>query len=334
MTHSYPAAPGPPVDRLVHLGAVDAGEITAWLGHDPTRPAVVIHSPPAVTTAAAVVGSVLDELERVAVELFPAWLPEADGIREPGGAGVAAVRALATARAARSRLFAPFLRDLAASALSGARPAAHFPVEVRAAGLARVVAAGFGRERLVVVLPVPPALGAEAEQTLAAAGEWLANCAKLGVWLTGPALAAVDRISPATLPHAAPPIDKSQPGPIGKPHPGSATEAAVEAALALEPWAADRRWNQTYQSHALTSPVRLDLLWPAERCVVELDGPEHCEPARFEADRRRDVQLHLDGYVVLRFTNARVRHDVAAVVHQIGTFVQARQREIMKGTPR
>jgi very-short-patch-repair endonuclease len=93
-------------------------------------------------------------------------------------------------------------------------------------------------------------------------------------------------------------------------------------------------WNHSYQSNALRNPVRLDLLWPAERCVVEIDGPEHCEPARFEADRRRDVQLQLDGYAVLRFTNARVRHDVEAVVDQIGKFIQARRREFLEGTAR
>ena len=54
---------------------------------------------------------------------------------------------------------------------------------------------------------------------------------------------------------------------------------------------------------------------------VEIDGPEHCRPARFEADRQRDVQLQLDGYAVLRFTNARINHDVGAVVHQIGTLI-------------
>jgi len=71
--------------------------------------------------------------------------------------------------------------------------------------------------------------------------------------------------------------------------------------------------------------------WPAERCIVEIDGPEHRHALRFEADRQRDVQLHLDGYTVLRFTNARVRHDVAAVVRQIGTFIKTRRRESLEG---
>jgi very-short-patch-repair endonuclease len=117
----------------------------------------------------------------------------------------------------------------------------------------------------------------------------------------------------------------------GRPHPASTVEAALEAALARESWATGRRWNQDYRSNALTPPVRLDLLWSAERCVVEIDGPEHCRPDRYELDRRRDVQLTLDGYSVLRFTNARITHDVGAVVHQIGTFVRARRRDTAEG---
>ena len=119
--------------------------------------------------------------------------------------------------------------------------------------------------------------------------------------------------------------------PVGEPHPGSAVEAALEAALAAESWAAGRRWNDTYQPTSISPPVRLDLVWHRERCVVELDGPEHCHPVHYESDRQRDVQLQLDGYAVLRFTNARVVHDVGAVVHQIGTYIRGRRRDTAKG---
>lgn len=65
--------------------------------------------------------------------------------------------------------------------------------------------------------------------------------------------------------------------------------------------------------------------------MVEIDGPEHCRPERYELDRRRDVRLTLDGYAVLRFTNARIVHDVGAVVHEIGTFVRGRRRDTAEG---
>ncbi|WP_223884102.1 DUF559 domain-containing protein [Micromonospora craniellae] len=59
--------------------------------------------------------------------------------------------------------------------------------------------------------------------------------------------------------------------------------------------------------------------------------PSCCRPDRFEADRQRDVQLQLDGYAVLRFTNARVIHDVGAVVQQIGAYLRNRRRGIPEG---
>jgi very-short-patch-repair endonuclease len=255
--------------------------------------------------------------------------------------GLAAVRAAALRRARGTPHFAPFLAHLATVALAGRRPSGRsFPLEVRCLGLARVVAEGFGRPRLALVIDVPAGLPADREQAVVAGAEWLAHHGRLAVWLTGASLRQVDRVAVVPLDPAAvqpatavQPAAAVQPAVVGRPHPASAAEAALEAALAAESWAAGRRWNQYHQSHPLRAPVRLDLLWPAERCVVEVDGPEHCHPARFEADRQRDVQLQLDGFAVLRFTNARITHDVGSVVRQIGTFLRDRRRDPMEGRP-
>lgn len=329
-----------PADRVVQLRGAAVDDIASTLAETATLPAVVTRPARAARTSTAFVHAVLDDLEAVAIGLFPAWLPDAEHIRVPGGAGLAAVRALAAARAAQSAHFGPFLSDLAASALSGARPAqGRFTPEIRAVGLVRVITEGFHRQGMVLLLDVPAGLSANTEQALAAGGAWLADRGRFGVWLAGIPLATVDWLASAVLASPPPrpivaPRSPEGPGVVGAPHPRSATEAALDAALAPHSWAQGRMWNQSYRSNALRNPVRLDLLWPAERCVVEIDGPEHCEPARFEADRRRDVQLQLDGYAVLRFTNARVRHDVEAVVDQIGKFIQARRREFLEGTAR
>ncbi|WP_229072259.1 endonuclease domain-containing protein [Actinoplanes sp. DH11] len=188
------------------------------------------------------------------------------------------------------------------------------------------------------------------QEILAAGAEWLVRNGGPAVWIVGPGAERLDHLPMRRLPPATPPLPTAGPdaagstaagstvasagsvaGVVGLPHPASTVERALEAALSAECWAAGRAWNQTYQSHALTAPIRLDLVWPAERCVVELDGPEHCHPRRFEEDRQRDVQLQLDGYAVLRFTNARVSHDVGAVVHQIGAFLRGRRREAAEG---
>jgi very-short-patch-repair endonuclease len=68
--------------------------------------------------------------------------------------------------------------------------------------------------------------------------------------------------------------------------------------------------------------MALDLVWLDERLVVELDGPEHRTPLQFEADRRRDVLLALDGYTVVRFTNESVDDDIQHVVSQLQRLVQ------------
>jgi very-short-patch-repair endonuclease len=53
-----------------------------------------------------------------------------------------------------------------------------------------------------------------------------------------------------------------------------------------------------------------------------VDGPDHCGVLKFEADRRRDVHLQLEGFAVLRFTNDQILGDVATVRSQIERFIQ------------
>ncbi len=317
-----------PANRAVQLCGPLADDVALALAHgDRTLPAAVVHRATAVAGPRAFVEEVLDTLETTAIQVFPAWLPEADQIREPGGAGILAVRALAAARATQSVHFGPFLSDLAAAALSGQRTA-HQPT-IRSRGLAAVLAEGFGRPVVVVVVDVPSGLNQYEQLAVATGSRWLADHGRLSVWLTGELGTGMNWLPRVDV--RAETANRSVPA-AGVPHPRSAVEAMLEAALARMPWAGGRLWNQTYQTSVLHSPVRLDIVWPAERCVVEIDGPEHCEPARFESDRQRDVVLQLDGYAVLRFTNARVRHDVAAVVRQIGIFIEERRLESVKGT--
>ncbi|MFF0312414.1 DUF559 domain-containing protein [Streptosporangium sp. NPDC004379] len=111
----------------------------------------------------------------------------------------------------------------------------------------------------------------------------------------------------------------------GRPHPGSTVESALERALGSCAWAAGRAWNQTYQPGPLLNPIRVDLLWRAERCVVELDGPEHRGPENRARDRARDARLRGDGYAVLRFDNDRVMNDLPSVLRELKKFLQARR---------
>lgn len=287
-------------------------------------------------TVAETVTDVLHELERTVVDLFPAWLPGAEGIDGPGGAAAPAVRELARRAASGHRHLAPFMADLAVRSLTGAALRGHpGTAEVRAAGLALAFAASLGRPRTAILVQVPEGLSSVEEETLVAAGEWLVQRGGLGVWLTGAALVNVDRIQAVTVrpeQHVRPaPLSRTVSGSsatAGRPHPVSLVESALERALSVHTWAAGRAWNQTYQPHPLVNPIRVDLLWPDERCVVELDGPEHRRPDRLAEDLARDARLGEDGYAVLRFTNERVMADMPAVLRELKRFLQThRTRE-------
>ncbi len=238
--------------------------------------------------------------------------------------------------------YGPFLADLAERALRRqAKAIRSFNAEVCATGLAKVIGSSFGRARTAILVRVPEGLSVEDQQALVAAGRWLADSGEFGVWFSGAVLTASDAVETVAF---TPPNhnalltgeptrseDPSRgdvvgyPAIAGRPHPGSQAEQLLETALRTADWAAGREWNQVYQPHPLTNPVRLDLLWRSERCVVEIDGAEHCQPMRFAADRQRDVLLQLAGYAVLRFTNHQVLQHCDLVMAQIQQFLTGRR---------
>lgn len=330
-----------PAGRVIRLDGIPADELAVLLEPlPPGSPAVLRYAPAAADASAAEhVAYVLDALEDAAVTLYPGWLPGAGDILGPGGAGVAAVRSLALRVAGQSRHFAPFLADRAGWILDGGqRGRTVFPDEVRSAGLARILAASFQRDRAALLFDLPEGLSAAHEREVVSAAGWLAHHGGFGVWLTGAPLVTVDSVDavvvgtsvppPVVEPEAVPeprPL-VAYPPPEGRPDPRSPAENTLESVLSRCGWAAGRHWNKTYQPHVLAEPYRLDLVWESHRCVVEIDGPDHLAPAKYAADRRRDVRLQLDGYAVLRFTNGQVLADTVAVASQIQQFLHLRAR--------
>ncbi len=314
-----------PLDRVVRLSGVSAEDVAAELGRSADLPACVLVEPRVSESVAAFVGEVLDTLDAIARQLLPGWLPEADGLDGPQGASIAAIRAVAIERARAAGHSSAFLADLAERALTGRPARTRSRPEARTAGLTRIVSVAFHRARLVLIVPVPA--GAPAQSVVVSAAEWLADRGGVGVWLTGTGSAGAERMT--TVQAGLTPSPGLTAG-IGKPHSRSSIEATLETVLKRQPWAYGRIWNGTYQPALLHSPIRPDLWWPAERVVVELDGPEHCRPDQYDADRVRDVRLQLDGYAVLRFTNARVRHDVQAVVAHIEQLIRNRRHDMVK----
>jgi len=342
-----------PVGRVTRLCGATAEAIALTLDPVPDdAPAIVTYCPEVPASASTEVGSILSKLEQVAVGLFPAWLPGAEVLDGPSGIGVAAVRALATEMAAATDHFGPFLAELAEQCLRGGESrTARFAAEVRASELAAIIADSFRRPYTAMLIHPPAELSLNSSQTLAAACEWLAQHGGVSVWLTGALPEAFERFKAVHVP-----IDDSlqsislqnqrvaqgamerviiqYPPLAGRPHPASRAEQALETALAVRDWAMGRTWNQTFQPHALANPIRVDLLWEEERCVVEVDGPDHCGAMKFEADRRRDVNLQLEGFAVLRFTNYQILDDLATVLSQIERFIQSRRTAKQNGVRR
>ncbi|GLX92384.1 DUF559 domain-containing protein [Herbidospora sp. NBRC 101105] len=317
-----------------------------------TGPAVVTYAAAECDSVPELVGSILQELETLAVKLFPDWLPEGGKLDGPGGGGMAAARVLAMRMATGTRHFGPFLAELAAHAIQHRDPFAlglrstrsrAFPAEVRAAGLARVVGAAFRRCEVALVVHVPEKLSSHGETVLVAGSEWLAHQSGMGVWLVGPEVKRVETVHlkvpeavarlARELPPSETPVEVLRVPPLrGEPARYSEVEQAVEKALLDCPWAHGREWNQTYAStDSLFVTIRTDLMWAREKCVVELDGPEHRTAAKAEMDRIRDRRLERDGFTVLRFTNEQVLDDLPAVLRRIKEFLLGRRLGLNEG---
>ncbi|MDI9899405.1 DUF559 domain-containing protein [Rhodococcus sp. IEGM 1409] len=327
------------------------------VGFDPLPddgPAIVSCRIIQVRTAADVVAGILDQFEAAALALFPAWLPGGDSLDSASSLDVRAARALSARLASTSEHFGPFVRRIAESSVSGQRPRPEeFSRETRVGGLVRILARSYHRDRLAVLLTAPDGLTFEQQRALAAACEWLHTHGGLTIWLADSPIPDIDRFpvvtvawQPLTTPaDLAPPPVISTPStaasaatqlrfpPVsGRPHPASAAELTLEAALLHTQWAAGRLWNPTYQPNPLDAPIRVDLLWKDEKCVVEVDGDDHRTLYKYAADRLRDNALHLNGYIVLRFTNRQIFEDLSAVLDTIGTLLHTR-RGAIHGTP-
>ena len=314
-----------PADRVVRLAGVTEEQLAVGLDPLPDGAPVVIRHrlSTEVSSAKDVVDDVLDQLEAIAMELFPAWLPDAAAIDAASDFDRRTVREIAHRHAADTAHFGPFLATIAEAALRDEPPERRFEPDVRASGLTRIIAEGYRRTGISLLVGGSGPHTDEGQRRAALALDWLADHG-LGTWLTAVILPVVDRYPTwqlavpdylDALSRAAvepPPVD--YPALAGLPHPASAAEQALEQRLTRCAWAAGRTWNQQYSGGSLIPPIRVDLMWPAELCVVEIDGPDHRGSLKYAADRRRDNGLTLDGFAVLRFTNEEIHDDPVRVL--------------------
>jgi very-short-patch-repair endonuclease len=321
-----------PTDRVVYLRGASPELVELALENADDGPAALVYFLDALLRMPDAVMSLLASLDQAACGLLDQWLPEARTFGT-SSAGLAAVRLAARRRAEELRVPGSLLADLAGRAVQHEVPRqGEFGAEVRAASLVEVVTSAYRRPRLAILIKATDGLPPLGLDQIVAAGQWLAHHGDAGVWLVGDAWRTVQHVAVVDLALPTPAestVATEEPTayPVvhGSPRWNSTAEQKLERALSGKSWADGRRWNEPYQSHGLVNPVTIDLVWLDDRCVVEIDGPEHRLALRFEDDRRRDVRLQLDGFAVLRFTNAQIDHDIGAVLSQIEQFLTTRR---------
>ena len=136
-----------PTDRVVRLVGLTDEQLAVSLDPLPTGvPVVIRHSIGRHGQSQHdVVDEALAELEAMAANLYPAWLPDAGEMATSSDFDVRVVRELAHRHAAHSAHFGPFLADLAQAAQRGRAPERTFAPDVRATGLSRIIADSYRR---------------------------------------------------------------------------------------------------------------------------------------------------------------------------------------------
>ena len=321
--------------------------LVRWLDASPVAVREIVESSDAVGTAILAVAvdaagldrndlteQVVAALSAAVAGTYPAWLPEAEHLAGPGGAGLAAVRAICERVACSTDLFGPFLRVAAEASLCG-RPVgvAEFAQETVVRHARKLLLRAYGHGHLVVMIELTGAWSNAQIEVAEANALWLAGPGELTVWLFGASTAGMTRVPrsslhdrmPASDPPAMPRAAYLTPL-RGRPNAFSRAETHLEAHLSRFPWATGRAWNQTWSSGVLANSIRVDLVWSREKCVVELDGPDHLNTDKYAADRVRDRALQREGFMVLRYTNDEVLGDVARVLDDLERFLQERRQ--------
>lgn len=128
--------------------------------------------------------------------------------------------------------------------------------------------------------------------------------------------------------------------------PHRAGTAALRKLLAAERGPAitrselERRFKRLVSAGQLPQPIynarlldyTVDVLWPVERLVVEVDGYRfHGGRARFETDRRRDQRLAAAGYTVIRVTDRQLTGEPMAVAVRLAQALATARARLIEG---
>jgi very-short-patch-repair endonuclease len=292
----------------------------------------------------AVIWEMLTALSQVALSLWPDWYAQKIDLKHVAESewkimSYSSALTLAAAHFDRA-ISIPWLKAAMKKCLLGKPPLFHhLPHAVQAAQLAKAIEP----EHLVLGMAsedVDPA--ANRLFCLARAAEWYAKETGTPVAVLVPEVVASNKelesilYGAITLAPTLHPINtntvaeehKSLCWPInGVPHPFSPGEQALAGRLARDPELAGLfEFNQKVTT-VRASRYLVDLLWPAGKIIVEIDGYKyHGNRAAFSQDRHRDYELVISGYTVLRLPHDEVVGDVMLAVEKIRDIVRFRRR--------
>ena len=80
-----------------------------------------------------------------------------------------------------------------------------------------------------------------------------------------------------------------------------------------------------FRRQAAIGPYIVDFVCFHHNLVVELDGPQHMDPASQRYDARRTQWLRAQGFRVMRFRNQALDEDIHGVVAKIRSALQMEQ---------
>ncbi len=72
-----------------------------------------------------------------------------------------------------------------------------------------------------------------------------------------------------------------------------------------------------FRRQAAIGPYVVDFVCFGRKLIVELDGPQHLDPAARDHDVRRTAWLTAQGFRVLRFRNHELDEDIRQVIERI-----------------
>jgi very-short-patch-repair endonuclease len=300
-------------------------------------------------TVKSLIDDTLEHLAHVALSLFPNWYGDRSSFAEID-ASTSAFDFLLSDYANQSDLLE---RGVSIPWLKAARKLCHSGKSP----LPREFTASVHIAQLALVIDLSPLLIALILQDEKPSGEGLQGLARTSEWLSRETRARVIVVVPESLSssteldsinfdavHLSTGQHPSEPAPnnrqsrvsvfpvIGQPRPFSRGEQLLAKRLARDEMLAglfqfNIRVTAENDNHYL-----VDLVWSEGKVIVEVDGYEfHSDRGAFSQDRRRDYELMISGYLVLRLPHDEVVEDVELAVDKIRDMVRFRRAS---GLPR